>query len=647
MRFIGGKSQLLTHIDTVIRENSSGSERVFCDIFAGTGSVARYFKPRYEIHTNDILHFSYVLQKATIEYNQKPSFHGLAGIDIYNPLRFLEEVRTDIDEQNYTDLFITQNYSPNDKCKRMYLSHKNALRIDFIRNTVEAWKQSKLISDNEYYYLLAALIEGVPYVSNITGTYGAYLKEWDKRALKDFEMVRLEIYDNTQKNKCYNMDANKLIRELEGDILYLDPPYNGRQYVPNYHLLETISRYDSPPIKGITGVRPYDDEKSAYCSKSDVLDVFEDLIDKANFKSIILSYNNNGLMTAAQIEDILKKHGIKSSYKRYDIPYRKYKSKIVKGDHDLQEYLFYIRKRKSRSVTFTIKANHSVTRERKTRKYLKSPLNYIGGKYRLLPQILPLFPQVDGTFIDLFAGGCNVGINIIADAVVCNDINTKIVEMYQVFQKTDTQAIITQIEDSITRFNLSKDNESGFTDFRNYYNLTQNPIDLYTLSCYSFNYQFRFNNNHEYNNPFGRNRSHFSENMRTNLLLFLERIKKMNIEFSAFEFTQIDLNALTHNDMVYCDPPYLITTGSYNDGNRGFKDWKEEQEISLYRLLDELHDKGIRFALSNVLTHKDRTNEILSEWAKKYDVTILDFGYNNSSYNTTRGGSTEVLVTNF
>ena len=648
LRFIGGKSQLLGDIEAVIYENTSGNESVFCDIFSGTGSVARYFKPKYEIHSNDMLHFSYVIQKATIENNQKPLFDNLSKIGIFDPVKFLEETKIEISKLDIDSFFITQNYSPNNNCDRMYVSNKNALRIDFIRNTIEGWKQNNLIDEFEYYYLLAALIEGVPYVSNITGTYGAYLKQWDKRALKEFEMVRLDVLDNGRQNKSYNADANELICELEGDILYLDPPYNSRQYAPNYHLLETISKYDKPHIKGITGMRPYQEEKSSFCIKNEVLEVFEDLIDKAKFGNIILSYSTDGLMTSEQIEKVFKKHGIENSYRRYDIPYRKYKSKIVKEDARLQEYLFYVRKKTNCPIRFAVNIPQlRPSEEAKKRKYLKSPLNYIGGKYRLLPQILPMFPRNISTFVDLFAGGCNVGINVDARRVICNDINSRIIEMYKTFQEMDTQAIITQIKNSIIQFELSKENEIGFIKFRNYYNQTQNPIDLYTLSCYSFNYQFRFNNNLEYNNPFGRNRSQFSENMHNNLLLFLEQIKGRDIVFTNYDFNEIKLDKLTSDDMVYCDPPYLITTGSYNDGNRGFKDWKEEQEIKLYKLLDELHRKEVRFALSNVLTHKGIKNEILCEWAKRYVITALEFDYSNSSYNTKKGDSVEVLITNF
>ena len=649
MRFIGSKTNLLKNIDMVISENTTGDESVFCDIFSGTGAVARYFKPRYEVHSNDVLHFSYVIQKATVENNTKPSFSKLRNIGIGDPFKFLEETKIQILNYNDNKYFITKNYTPHDDCNRMYVSNKNAARIDFIRNTIEAWKKEKLLNELEYYYLLAGLIEGVPSVSNITGTYGAYLKNWDKRAFKDLEMARLDVIDNKRNNKSYNMDANKLIEELSGDILYLDPPYNSRQYAPNYHLLETISKYDYPEIHGVTGMRPYDDLKSPFCMKSEVSDAFEDLISKAKFSNIVMSYSTDGLMSSEEIERILKRHGIEETYKMYSIPYRQYMSKKTKQTECLYEYIFYIKKSISQKSTFDLIGTSSgidfIISD--TKKYIKSPMNYIGGKYKLLPQILPHFPNYIGTFVDLFSGGCNVSINVNANRIICNDINKKIIELFEVFKNTELSDILHQIKMRIAEYNLSKENEVGFKNFRDFYNVTQNPIDLYTLTCYSFNYQFRFNNDLEYNNPFGRNRSRFSENMEHNLIAFVSKLKKLNIEFLSKDFTQISLDSLTPEDLIYCDPPYWITTGTYNDGNRGFKDWKVEQEYALYNYLDNADKRGIKFALSNVIEHKGKINEILHKWAKKYKIIDLNYNYSNSSYNTKKGDSREVLIINY
>ena len=665
MRYIGNKTNLLDNINQVIKDNCQGDEKSFCDLFSGTTSVARYFKNRYKIISNDVLYFSYVLQKATISNNKIPEFERLKKeLKIENILDYLETV--EIKGEKYKS-FIYDNYSPNKKCERMYLTPENAKRIDFIRNTIEEWKKEKLINENEYFYLLASLIEGVPFVSNITGTYGTKKKKWDKRAFKKFEMIRLNVVNNYENNESYREDANKLIKQISGDILYIDPPYNSRQYLPNYHLLETIARYDDPKINGKTGIRTYDKEKSNYCIKSKVYDELDELISNAKFKHIIMSYNQDGLLRKEEIEQILKKHGDKSTYKLYQIPYKQYQNKLTKKIENHYEYIFYIKKEKKinlKNIYVKIPAMEQIplslneTEEQYVydinnyiidshRKYIKSPLNYVGGKYKLLPQLMKYFPTKINTFVDLFSGGFNVGINVESNRTICNDINDFIIDLYKELYKDSVENVLTKINTNIQEYGLSKENEGAYKKFRIHYNETKDPIDLYTLTCYSFNYQFRFNNNREYNNPFGRNRSQFSENMKNNLILFSNRLKKMNIEFSSKEFDEVSIDDLGQDDFIYCDPPYLITTGSYNDGNRGFKDWKENEELKLYKFLDKANERNIKFALSNVIEHKGKENVLLKDWSKKYKVIYLENDYSNSSYNTKKKKSKEVLIINY
>ena len=665
MRYIGNKTNLLKNINQVIKDNCDGNEKVFCDLFSGTSSVARFFKNRYKIISNDILYFSYVLQRATITNNEIPDFEKLKNkLNVENVLDYLETIN--INRKKYKT-FIYDNYSPNDNCERMYLTPENAKRIDYIRTTIEKWKKENLIKENEYFYLLATLIEGVPFVSNITGTYGAYLKDWDKRAFKKFEMIRLNVVNNNEENECYREDANELIKKVSGDILYIDPPYNSRQYLPNYHLLETIARYDEPQINGKTGIRTYTEEKSNYCIKSKVYDELEELIKNAKFKHIIMSYNQEGLLKREEIEQILKKYGDKDTYKLYQIPYKQYENKLTKKIEKHYEYIFYIKKKEEfninniyinipmmEKVPITLMEdeeqyiydidNYMVDSHKK---YIKSPLNYIGGKYKLLPQLMKYFPTDINTFVDLFSGGFNVGINVKSNKTICNDINDFIIDLYKELYNSSVENVLDRINTNIKGYGLSKENASAYKKFRVHYNETKDPIDLYTLTCYSFNYQFRFNNNREYNNPFGRNRSQFSENMKNNLILFSDKLKNMNIEFSSKDFDKVSIENLGKDDFIYCDPPYLITTGSYNDGNRGFKDWKEEEEIKLYNYLDKANEKNIKFALSNVMEHKGKENKLLKEWSKKYKVIYLDNDYSNSSYNTKKGKSKEVLIINY
>ena len=653
MRYIGSKVLLLDKIKEVIDDNVNDESNIFCDIFSGTGTVARYFKEYYQVYSNDLMYFSYILQKATIENNKVPEFSKLKLIGINDPINYLETF--DISYINFSDklYFTSNNYAPNEKCNRMYVTQENANRIDFIRIKLDEWKRDNLIDEQEYSYLLACLIEGIPYVSNISGTYGAYLKKWDKRALNTIELKRLDITDNNKKNKCFNKDANELIKEIEGDILYLDPPYNSRQYVPNYHVLETIARNDYPEIYGVTGLRNYDKQKSKYCNKRYVKESFEMLIKEANFKHIVVSYSTDGLMTVDEIEKILKKYGIDSTFKLYKIPYRKYKSKHEQKTIELYELIFYIEKKQKSRPSVNNKNNKkhecniSKYKGKEKKKYIKSPLNYIGGKYKLLEQIIPMFPDKIETFIDLFAGGFNVGINVEANKVICNDYNNFIIDLFNEFNNNTEEKIIKHIEGRIDEFKLSKENEEGFKAFREYYNNTKHPLDLYTLVCYSFNYQFRFNRNFEYNNPFGRNRSQFSSVLKGNLVKFLESMHSKDIIFTCKDFIDVSFENLDGNSFIYCDPPYLITTGSYNDGNRGFKNWTETEEKMLLDYLDRVNQRGIKFALSNVFEHKGKSNEILKEWSKKYNVKYLNHDYSNSSYNTKKGKSEEVLITNY
>ncbi|HAT81033.1 MAG TPA: DNA adenine methylase, partial [Flavobacterium sp.] len=168
---------------------------------------------------------------------------------------------------------------------------------------------------------------------------------------------------------------------------------------------------------------------------------------------------------------------------------------------------------------------------RKLLNNIKSPLNYIGGKSKILKQILPLFPTEINNFIDLFAGGCNVGINVNAEKIYFNDNLTYLIEMYKAFQENDLDTTIQHIENRINEFKLSLTNEEGYKEMRKIYNEQKNPTDLFVLIAFSFNHQIRFNNSHEFNNPFGKERSSFNASMKQNLEKFIIRIKETNIDF--------------------------------------------------------------------------------------------------------------------
>lgn len=284
--------------------------------------------------------------------------------------------------------------------------------------------------------------------------------------------------------------------------------------------------------------------------------------------------------------------------------------------------------------------------------FIKSPLNYIGGKYKILPQIFPLFPKDVNCFVDLFAGGANVGINSNATKIVLNDNLVYLVEMYETLAKMSEEAVLDHVQGVISEYDLSLTNTDGYNRFRDHYNATRNPLDLLILTFFSFNHQIRFNNSHQFNTPFGKNRSRYNRSIEKNLIRFLEALHSKNIEFQKQEFNKFDFSKLSSDDFVYCDPPYLITVGSYNDGKRGFTGWGEKQERDLLAILSELDKRHIRFALSNVLTHKNITNHHLVKWVEENNFQIHEVNndFTNSNYHTsthTKDGTREVLITNY
>ncbi len=281
--------------------------------------------------------------------------------------------------------------------------------------------------------------------------------------------------------------------------------------------------------------------------------------------------------------------------------------------------------------------------------YIKGPLNYTGGKHSILKDILPQFPDSMDNFVDLFAGGLNVGINVNANRIYANDQISYLIEMYDYFQKNEVEDILTEIDSVILKYNLDQKNVEGYNKLRDDYNLNQIPLYLFVLTCFSFNHQIRFNNSMKFNTPFGKDRSSYNESIKNNLIRFCNKLKSSMYIFSSLDFRKIDFSFLHEGDVVYCDPPYLITTGSYNDGKRGFGDWKQEEDDALLKLLDEFDKKGIHFFLSNVFYHKGLTNEKLIEWSKKYKVIYIDKSYANCSYHfrDRETKTVEVLVTNY
>ena len=307
MNYIGSKQKLSSFIQTSVNSvvGEDLSQKTFCDLFAGTGIVGRTFKPNVKkVISNDLEYYSYVLNKNYIENHESLDFHST-----------IEE----LNQLNGIEGFIFNEYSENGTKERLYFSEYNGKKIDTIRQQIEKWKREKMINSKTYYFLLASLLESADKVANTASVYGAYLKKIKKSAQKNLVLEPALFSINDNEHEVFNEDSNLLIKKIEGNILYLDPPYNARQYGSNYHLLNTIAKYDTFIPKGKTGLREYN--RSDYCSKINVRKSFEDLVKNANFNYTFLSYNNEGLMTEGEIKTIMSKYGkydlVSTNYQRF------------------------------------------------------------------------------------------------------------------------------------------------------------------------------------------------------------------------------------------------------------------------------------------------------------------------------------------
>lgn len=633
-RYLGNKYKLLSFITKVVEDECENISTV-ADIFAGTGAVASAFTDK-KLITNDIMYSNYICHMA---WFSSEDYSEEKLVDI-----ILEYNSMNVEQDNY----MSENFA------NTYFSLEDCRKIGFIRQDIEDRYVDGEINTKERALLITSLLYAMDKIANTCGHYDAYRQgvEFEKHLELAVPQPDLDLNEN---NVCYNMDTNELVKDIEADLVYIDPPYNSRQYCDAYHLLENIARWDKPEVFGVAKKMDRTALKSDYCTRKATV-AFEELIDSINAKYIILSYNNmaekgndrsNAKISDEDIMRILQKKG---KVKVFTEDYKAFST--GKSDiKDNQERLF---------LCVCYESEKEV---------IPSALNYTGGKFKLLPQILPLFPKDADKVVDLFCGGCNVGINLNCNKVQFNDSNKYLMGLLDTFRRLSKDEIFEWIFKTIDKYGLSlvsekgyefyecesskglgKYNKDGYCKLRNDFNNKDVQDDeyflmLYLLIVYSFNNQLRFNRKGEFNLPVGKR--DFNIKMQKKLAGFIDRIKSGDYGFTNGDFREVDISNFTNKSFVYADPPYLITCATYNEQ----EGWTEQDEKDLLVYLEKLDKKGVRFALSNVLESKGKRNDLLINWIKKnkkFKAIPLDYNYSNSNYHTNREGITkEVLVVNY
>ena len=543
-RQLGNKYSLTNFIKKIVEENCKNINTV-ADVFSGTGSVSDIFKDR-ELITNDLLYCNYISNYAWFFSEDYSEEKVINTVYEYNKI---ETSENNYVRENFADTFFSA-----DDCSK----------IGYIREDIEKKYKNKEINYKEYSILITTLLYAMDRIANTVGHYDAYRKkvEFDKELYLGIMLPDKKLSEN---NKCFNEDATNLVKKIKCDLLYLDPPYNSRQYSDAYHLLENIAKWQKPEVFGVARKMDRKAIKSSYCTV-EATQKFRELIENTNAKYILLSYNNmsekgddrsNAKISDKDIFEILEKKG---KVKVFEEEYKMFST----GKSNVKD-------NKERLFLCEVEENKSVS----------SLFNYTGGKYKLLEHLQKLFKE-DEIFLDIFTGGANVGINSKSSKIIFNDVNDKIISLMKYIKNTETEELLKKIDNIILDYGLSNTmfygyeyyscnsseglanyNKEPFLKLREDYNRKLNKgiedyACLYVLIVFSFNNQVRFNSKGEFNLPVGKR--DFNSKMRNKLILFSKKLKEKDIEFYSKDFREIDINKISKNTFVYCDPPYLITT---------------------------------------------------------------------------------------
>ncbi|WP_316235273.1 MULTISPECIES: DNA adenine methylase [unclassified Bradyrhizobium] len=342
MRYIGSKTSTLPWLESFVARMAPGATSL-CDPFAGTCTVSRHFKRLgYRIFTGDVLSLSHAMQVATVRLNRRPDFRLLSALRVIRSRREPTNLKRVFAYLNALDPqkgYLTKHFSR--AAGRMFFTDANAMKIDAVRAKISDWEARGLLSPSELQFLLASLLVASDKVANTAGTYYAHLKQVSRKAAKQLHLVPLEAFSNGQVNVCRIADAREVVAASVADLLYLDPPYNERDYGGYYHLPETIVRGEAPTPAGRSGApgqRPH--SKSDFCRPERATEALAEVVRGARSRYILVHYAREGLVPHGAIMDMLADRGL-VSYR--DLPVRAYSSQENDGSRTAIHRIYWCR----------------------------------------------------------------------------------------------------------------------------------------------------------------------------------------------------------------------------------------------------------------------------------------------------------------
>lgn len=301
MRYFGSKVSTIESVYNLIAQRvPSGT---LCDPFGGTGIVGSYFKTKgYSVVTGDMLTFAYYFQIARVKQNGHLSFRKLRkALNLKSP----SEVVILLNRSRHKNGWFVREYSE----KRQFFTSENARHIESCRTKIQYWFRKGWLTQREHAVLLVSLINCMDKVANTAGTYYAYLKKWYRKALVPFRFELIHYTPGNSDCYCYHGNAIDLVDKQTYDILYLDPPYNERNYASYYHLPETIARGKTPKIHGMSGIPNCSNITSEFNKPEQAQKSLETLLEKAQFQLLVFHYADNGIIAPKKLRKIFKQYG--------------------------------------------------------------------------------------------------------------------------------------------------------------------------------------------------------------------------------------------------------------------------------------------------------------------------------------------------